>query len=53
MKYNFREITSKDLFFVKQDNKKTMFEGNKIVKFKPSIILLTTLSIVGSYFAYK
>jgi hypothetical protein len=53
MKYNFREITSNDLFFVQKKIKPRVFEGNRIVKFKPSNVLLTTLSIVAVFLSYQ
>lgn len=53
MKYNFREITSKDLFFVQKERQPRVFEGNRIAKFKPSNVLLATLSLVGVFLSYQ
>ena len=52
MKYNFREISSKDLSFGKKSKETRLFPGNKIVKFKPSNILLASMASLSIYFFY-
>jgi len=52
MNFKFRELSSKDLFFVKKNNKARIFQGNMIVKFRPSRILLGSMSLVSVWLSY-
>lgn len=51
--FNFRKLSGKDLFFVKKDSKARIFEGNKIVKFKPSSVLLASMATFIAFVGYK
>jgi hypothetical protein len=53
MNFNFKELTSKDLFFVKKNKKTRIFQDNMIVKFRPSTILLGSVSVVSIWLVYK
>jgi hypothetical protein len=52
-RFNFRKFSAKDLFFVKKHSKTRIFEGNKILKFKPSTILLSSMTAFLMGLAYK